>query len=327
LDESGSVQLFELLTDLIGLHQTGIDIAANRGMGWLKNAVRSLSQLAGRIARQVQSAGLQPRLLELACRDSSHLGFVYLPSLLGLPASEYRELPSGDPLNDSLRWCGRFAVSDTVAGAVRNDFNFLDVSVIGCFANFANVVGTQNEETSFIEFSRFAHERYWQRVLGRIQCDCLVSDWAGENALGKAHLLWALGEMVRRYEGDTHDLNLAAANALLHRASSFRAWLFHRLGPESLMSLAAWGAPWPQLVAPDSDFLESAPRFASLFALAARSAAAGLLEFDEALTWLESHVDRRSMAEEGIAVLVSLAPELFGHQLLFWELIVRTAPH
>jgi hypothetical protein len=93
------------------------------------------------------------------------------------------------------------------------------------------------------------------------------------------------------------------------------------------MSLAAWGAPWPQLVAPDSDFLESAPRFASLFALAARSAAAGLLEFDEALTWLESHVDRRSMAEEGIAVLVSLAPELFGHQLLFWELIVRTAPH
>ena len=93
------------------------------------------------------------------------------------------------------------------------------------------------------------------------------------------------------------------------------------------MSTAAWNAPWPRFAAPEVDFLEAAPRFASLFALAARAAAAGLLDFDETLTWLEHHVDRRWMAEEGIAVLVGLAPELFGHQLLFWELIVRTAPH
>ena len=57
------------------------------------------------------------------------------------------------------------------------------------------------------------------------------------------------------------------------------------------------------------------------------TAVAGLLEFDETLTWLEHQVAQRWMAEEGIAVLVGLAPELFGHQLLFWELIVRTAPH
>jgi hypothetical protein len=93
------------------------------------------------------------------------------------------------------------------------------------------------------------------------------------------------------------------------------------------MSDAAWNAPWPRFESPEVDFLEAAPRFASLFALAARAAAAGWINFDEALSWLEGRVPRRWMAEEGITVLVSLAPELFGNQLLFWELSVRTAPH
>ena len=93
------------------------------------------------------------------------------------------------------------------------------------------------------------------------------------------------------------------------------------------MSAASWNAPWLRFAAPDADFLEAAPRFASLFALAARASAAELLDFDEVLCWLERHVGRLYMAEEGIAALVSLAPELFGHQLLFWELTLRTMPH
>lgn len=117
------------------------------------------------------------------------------------------------------------------------------------------------------------------------------------------------------------------AGALLGCALKFRAWLYERLATNALMATAAWKAPWPRFAAPDVDFLERTPRFASLFALAARAAAAGLLEFDETLTWLEHQVAQRWMAEEGIAVLVSLAPELFGHQLLFWELIIRTSPH
>jgi hypothetical protein len=327
LDDSGRAELFELLVDLIGLRQRGIDAAAIRRMGWLKDAVRALSQLVGRIARQRQSNELQSKLLNLACQDASHLGFVYLPGLLALPSSEYRELPSGDPLNDALRRCGKLAVADSVADAVRADFSFLDINVIGCFENFPQVADTPIDEPLSIEFSHFAHERYWERVLGTAQVDRLVPDWSGESASGREHMLWALAQLVRRYENETHHLNLAAANALLHCALEFRAWLNHRLGTKALMSTAAWTAPWPRFAAPDVDFLEAVPRFASLFALAARSAAADLLEFDEALTWLESHVERRWMAEEGIAVLVSLAPELFGHQLLFWELIVRTTPH
>ena len=327
LDEEGSRDLFELLAELIELRQRSTAGVARRDMGWLKDSVRSLSKLAGRIALQPQGSALQIKLLNLACQDSSHAGFVYLPGLLALPGSEYRELPSGDPLNDALRLCGRIATADSVAEAVRDDFTLLDMSVNACFANFAQVAATPEGDPTAREFNCFSHERYWLSVLGTLHRDRLAPEWTGESALSKDHLVWALDEFVKRYDLSSQELRLAAANALLHSASDFRLWLQQRLASKAVMSAVAWSAPWPRFEAPDVDFLETTPRFASLFALAARASAAGWLEFDEILTWLGRRVARRWMVEEGIAVLVDLAPELFGHQLLFWELIVRTAPH
>lgn len=327
LDDIGRDQLLDLLLDLISLRKRGIVEVARQEMSWLKDTVRSLSRLAGRIARQAQGSGLQTKLLNLACQDSSHAGFVHLPGLLALPAGDYRELPAGDPLNDALRRCGRLAAADSLAELVRLDFAFFDIDVIGCFANFAQVATAQNGDALSLDFKRFHHERYWAVVLGNLQRNMLDPDPSRDGTLGRSHISWALTELIRRYDHATHELNLAAANSLLHCAPDFRRWLRNRLGPTALMAAAAWNSPWPRFVAPEVDFLEAAPRFASLFALAARSAASGLLDFDETLTWLEHRVERRWMAEEGIAVLVSLAPELFGHQLLFWELIVRTSPH
>jgi hypothetical protein len=326
LDDEGRADLFELLAELIELRQRGAVPGVRRDLGWLKEAVRSLSRLAGRIVRQPIGEQLQLQLLNLACQDANHAGFVYLPSLLALTGNFYRELPTGDTLNDALRLCGGVAVADSVAELARHDFAFFDMSVLGCFTNFMEVASPKEEGVN-VEFQHFDHEKYWLQVLGQLRSDRLAADWSGEGVLGKAHLVWALEEFVKRYETSAHDLQLGAANALLRSAASFRSWLQGRLAPKNVMSTVAWNAPWPRFAAPDVDFLESAPRFASLFALAARAAAAGWLEFDEALKWLEARVDRRWMVEEGIAVLVGLALELFGNQLLFWELIVRTAPH
>jgi hypothetical protein len=334
LDEQGPAELFELLAELIALRQRATAAAAQNNMGWLKDAVRALSQFAGRVARQPGGDELRVRLLNLACQDSSHAGFVHLPGLLALPGIAYRELPSGYPLNDALRRCGWVAAADSVSQLVRSDFEFygdfkfFDRDVVGCFANFAQVVMASADEPTALEFRRFNFEQYWQVVIGTLHGDNLAPDWSGEGVLlGKAHLVWALDELVRRYEQSGRELNLAAANTLLRSAHDFREWLRQRLGAKSLMPEAAWREPWPQFKSPEVDFLEAAPRFASLFALAARSAAAGWINFDEAITWLERRVPRRWMAEEGITVLVSLAPELFGNQLQFWELILRTAPH
>lgn len=325
LDEEGRTDLFELLTELIELRQRGMVSGARKDMGWLKDAVRSLSQLAGRIARQPHGDALQIELLNLACQDAAHAGFIYLPGLLALHGNIYRELPTGYPLNDALRHCGSIAIADSVAELVRHDFAFFDMEVLGCFANFMQVAGTPAGETAIMEFQQFDHEKYWLQVLGKLRSDRLAADWSGHSILGKAHLVSALEEFVRRYVTSANDLHHGAANALLRSAPGFRAWLHERLSSRELMSNAAWNTPWPRFEAPDVDFLESAPRFASLFALAARAASAGWLEFDDAMKWLEGRVDRRWMAEQGIAVLVGLAPELFGHQLLFWELIIRTA--
>jgi hypothetical protein len=327
LDEQGRTDLFELLTELIALRQWATAAAAQNNMGWLKDAVRSLSQLAGRMARQSGGEDLQLRLLNLACQDASHAGFVHLPGLLALPGDKFRELPSGYPLNDALRRCGWLATADSVSELVRNDFTFFDMTAIGCFANFAQIAGGAADGTDIAEFKHFNHEQYWREGLGTFHANNLAPDWSGESALGKAHFVWALDKLVGRYEQSAHELNLAAANALLRRAPAFRLWLRERLATQSLMTCAAWDAPWPQFQSPDVDFLEAVPRFTSLFALAARAAASGWLDFDKALLWLEGRVAQRWMAEEGIAVLVTLAPELFGNQLLFWELVVRTAPH
>jgi hypothetical protein len=315
--------LLELLVDLMLLRKREFALVARQDMGWLKDAVRMLSGLAGRMARQPESEGFQAALLNLACQDPAHAGFVYMPGLLALPASEYCELPAGDPLNDSLRRCGRLALGDSIAGIVQADFKFFDMHLLRRFGNFVTVLNGGAPT----DFAHFDHESYWQEVLGTVDVTRLAADWSGEGVLGKAHTVWAIAELVRRYEHSAHELNLAAANALLHSAQPFRRWLSSRLGRNALVSSAGWKAPWPRFVSPDTDFLESVPRFASLFALAARASAAGLLEFEETLTWLAGQVGRRYMVEEGIAVLVGLAPELFGHQLLFWELIVRTSPH
>ena len=319
--------MMELLAELIALRQRGVASAAQQDMGWLKNAVRSLCRFAGRLARQPDGDGLQMQLLNVACQDTSRAGFVYLSGLLALPASAYRELPTGDPLNDALRRCGQIIVADSVVEAVRGDLIFIDFNVLSCFANFGQVATGQHSEPCAVNFNGFDYARYWGSVLGTQQHDNLVPDWSGAGAVGRAHFVWALDELVKRYEQQTYALHLGAAMALLGSSRQFREWLRQRLADKAVMSPDAWNAPWPRFVAPAVAFLEAAPPFASLFALAARAAAAGLLDIDETLTWLEGRVVHRWMAEEGIAVLVGLAPELLGHQLIFWELMIRTVPH
>src|SRR5207249_2568397 len=75
LDDLDRTALFELLADLMRLRQKGIHPAANQSMAWLKDAVRTLSQLAGHVARRTQDNDLHSKLLNLACQDASHFGF------------------------------------------------------------------------------------------------------------------------------------------------------------------------------------------------------------------------------------------------------------
>ena len=132
-----------------------------------------------------------------------------------------------------------------------------------------------------------------------------------------------IGELTGRYQSLNSQIKIGAANALLHEAPALRTWLESRLAHTDLLPSSSWRNPWPRVSAADSDFIEAVPRFASLFALAARGSAAGMLPFEELRKWLEARVGRKT-TEYGISALVTIAPELFGHQLLFWEVMIRT---
>jgi hypothetical protein len=328
LDATGHQDLHELLVDLMTLRKREYASLARREIRWLKDALRTLSKIAGRMLRQQGGETLQTALLNMACQDPQHSGFVYLPELLALPACDYSELPYGDPLNDALRRCGRLAGSDSIAALVADDPDFLDFSVLTYFSNLAVVAAHDPASDGQPDFQCFALERFFKDVVREIDINRLATEWSGSSALGSDHRLWAFSELVNRYEQSTDDGKIAAANTLMNLAPHFRSWLQSRLQGAALLPVSAWKAPWLRfVVSQEIDFLEKVPYFASLFALAARASAAGILPIDETLRWLEKKVERRYMAEEGIAALVGLAPELFGHQLLFWELMIRTAPH
>ncbi len=53
-DQAGCEDMIELLVDLMVLRKREFALAARLDVGWLKDSVRSLSQLAGRMARQPQ---------------------------------------------------------------------------------------------------------------------------------------------------------------------------------------------------------------------------------------------------------------------------------
>ena len=86
-------------------------------------------------------------------------------------------------------------------------------------------------------------------------------------------------------------------------------------------------APWLLVIIDYDAFMENCSRFASLFALSARSTAAGWLDFDAVIGWLANQVGAAEVTENTIATLVGMAPELFGYYLMFWELMIRTYPH
>lgn len=104
-DTEGRDNLCDLLSDLIDIINRRYIEESWAKLSCLKGMVRSLSILAGLKLRRSHGSPLQQKMLNFACQDPDHTGFVHLPGLLALPTSEYRELPQGDPLNDALRIC------------------------------------------------------------------------------------------------------------------------------------------------------------------------------------------------------------------------------
>lgn len=320
IEEESFGQVVEVIADLTELQRRDLADTVAQSFSWVKDSLRSISTIAGHLMEATGSETLRAALLNLACQDSAHTGFVFLPGLLALSSAYFQELPVDDPLNEALRHCAIVSTSDSLASLAK--LGFFDMHFSACFANFFQVASMTEDEVG-LDLTGFSYEAFWAHEVTATSRTGVGFDWSRQGALGHEHLVWAIGELRQRYQNLGAQIKIGAANTLLHEAAPLRAWLESRLAHTEILPSPSWKNPWPRVSAADADFIEAVPRFASLFALAARCSSAEMLPFEELREWLEARVGRKT-TEYGISALVTIAPELFGQQLLFWEVMIRT---
>jgi hypothetical protein len=320
IEEEMFGEVVGVMADLTELRRRDLADTVAQSFSWVKDALRGTSTIAGRLMAATGSETLRAAALDLACQDTAHTGFVFLPELLALSSTYYQELPVGDPLNEALRHCATISTTDSLASLASN--GFFDMHFSACFGNFYEVASRAEDQVG-LDLAGFRYEAFWAHEVTATSRTGVGFDWFRQGALGPEHLVWAIGELTGRYRSLNSQIKIGAANALLHEAPALRTWLESRLAHTELLPSSSWRNPWPRVSAADSDFIEAVPRFASLFALAARGSAAEMLPFEQLRKWLEARVGRKT-TEYGISALVTIAPELFGHQLLFWEVMIRT---
>jgi hypothetical protein len=334
-------ELSDLLSEVLEIIKPGFPPELSREFRWLEALFRDLAACCGEALRETEEDEIA-RLLTLASvvADRSKPGwdflrahslFVSVPGLLALDAPHYTGLSTAHPLPQALQWCGRLAQDASVVPAFRDLIEEVCLNphapppetygVLRLFQNFTQVL------QGMADFNRFNYERYLTGLVGPIeQIQPHAEEFDRHTVLGPSHVRWALSQLAERRRATLQSEGLGDVNILLDRAGSFRDWLKSRLHARSqVMPALTWNRPWLQASLPQDSLIENSVRFASLFALAARSAGAGWLDFHEVTEWLCQHGTSRT--EKTIATLVGLAPELFGYYLMFWELMIRTYPH
>jgi len=341
-------ELLELLSQVLYIIHGGFAPEVQARFDWLEVLFNALGRHLGKgLLRSNQEVAT--RLLNLAAYEGDVSGavepllkrpslFVTIPSLLALSAEHYSQVSTTHQLGRALQWCGRISSSDFVFEAFRDliDQVFRDsklsppdiFTTLRHFQNFAQVVQASEGALDTTDFSHFDYARYITHTIGRIEVVEPQPEWEADIALGRAHALWALGQLGARLAEAPDNPELGAVNALLSKAPLLRGWLRQALDSHyRIMPHDRWNEPWLSFTVPEHDFMGNCVQFSSVFALAARACGSGWLEFDDLMGFLLRQAHGVPKSEKTLASLVSLAPELLGFYLMFWELMIRTYPH
>lgn len=288
---------------------------------WVNALCDELSRVADALTQSDGAPSFVPRLIQLAASESGHDLFAQMPSLLALPARNYGGLDGSTPVLEALAWCNRLALRATVAEALRDDCVSIDTSALACFSNFAQVATGQRGHT---DLRRFRLPNFFDQVIEPMTEYDETPESVGQTVLGRDHARYA----YQRFRSDSQRTEMpGAAFALINQSQGLQQWLRSELNDEARVVPAnAWHQPWLRVNSRVACH-EMVPQFISVFCLAARAAAAGWLDFDATMHWLQGHAFNASAVREAIASIVRVAPELVGFHLMFWELMIRTYPH
>lgn len=335
---------YELLADVARLVEPGFAPQVRHEFAWLENLFHELGRFTGKTIALAERENTAT-LLNLACVETDQADgaptrrslFVTVPELLALPADHYVGLSSDHPIGRALGWCCRLHTYNLVFDAFRESIQTAYetasstpmpelIRVLQEFRNYAQLLSGPQAATE--DFRHFDYEHYFRCTIGLISGPQPQHEWDDRSALSRIQVEWAFAKLVERRKACMEDHSLGAVNALLDAAPAFRNWLKAALDSHSkLMPAATWSQPWLSVSFESDDLLENCCRFASIFALSARAAAAGWLRFEDTIAWLTRRGTYRHADEAAISMLVGMAPELFGYYLMFWELMTRTYPH
>jgi hypothetical protein len=296
---------------------------------WLERLRESLTAVIGKCLDEMKEEDVLPLLTTAAreCERNDGTGanerclFATLPALFALPAADYTGIASHTAPARSLKWISELPPDELLSAVVENRLGFLDATVWAAFGCQNPVVPNQHGGLNF----DLLH--YWNNVIGTLRPHDSSNEWLGDAALGRSHAAWAFNALASHYEAiqgfPERAAELGAVNNLLHRSEAFRNWLSNQL-KDLLPNISheAWGTPW-LTVEHDAALVQNAARFTSLLALAFRASGHILIDVADVLEWLSNHGGNRRV----LAWLITLAPELLGYNLMFWELIIRTSPH
>lgn len=324
--------LADLMAECEKLLSRGYAEAVWARVNWVRTLSIELARQAAFLLREDDGALRSHLLSVVGCEPevSPRSLIATVPALLASPAASLAKLAGEDPLRTALRRCAEISSEKLVSLSLRNRLmECLSrgqvtglVVVLGHFANYQAVLQPEAEALPS-EFSRFDLIRYWGKTIGVIDSAPDELEFTECELLGRRHALVAIGNLLRNRAND----ETASALTVFASADELCRWLREALGDrQSFMSDAAWNHPWLNVDLPGDAFTGQCACFCSLFALASRAAATGWIEFGDFIRWLR---ERHGGFATGKAVttLIWRTPELLGYYLVFWELIIRTAPH
>lgn len=300
--------------------------------------------LTGELARQAakligsDDGSLRRRLLVSLAREQEITPrslIVSVPALLASPAEALAAIEGDDAVRRALKWCSKIGASPTVCESLRDDLvrAFQSPQTSGLLVtlqHFKNFTAIVQGGSSMIgrDFMGFDFARYWQQTIGSLHTQPDAEEWQDLAALGRSHAHNSLAAMLDRRRKDEGGRGLAVAASIFALAEDFRRWLRLELGARAnIMTDAAWQRPWLDVEILGDALPGQCARFCSVFALAARAAAAGWLDFNKVTGWLHHRPHGVSDTSKAVTTLACLAPELLGYYLMFWELICRTSRH
>jgi len=301
--------------------EEGVSGGIDKDFDWIGFLEKAIAQLGEGLIREGKSEGAR-WLLNLANTHSGKRRLLRTPEVLCLHATEYSDLPEGEPLLDALTQLNWLSGFDLGCDAVRDEPMKFAPEFLQKFSNYTMVASGELEE-----FSGFSLGDFWNSINAGAYDE--GAPCPQEQFLGKVHWKWAVARFRERYLKTANQPGAAwgyAMTCLMKGPQPILNRLQHITQGRIALPAGSWQTPAP-LLPTENAAMEVTPRFCSTWALANRLVAEGQIPFDPIYHLLIQAAGNEYNCRAGLRVLLEACPELFGFFLLFWEFQIKIHPY